>query len=366
VVRGTFFEHNVPVSSMFVHFRTEPDGYARPLRMPRVNKLVSEWDAQAVGVLLLSMRNDGRMAVIDGQHRKEAAHRMGVTHMNALVYIDLTIEDEARLYRKFGDYLKQTALDRFHAGLTEGVPAYQEIASVIVRQGLHIPHSTGNTTNKVVAVDALITVHRVYGLGILSQTIGLLHDAWAGEPRAYRAMVVTGTAAFLARFSAHPNYNHKRLVQRMTRQGVSALERRAWAIRDGSLASNPNFAWGQALLGLHDFREPEGSELGEWPRRHFTEQAAASLGKRMASYNASLTPEQRSERATKANQVMTPEARSERAKRGIQTRKGYSDLEVICTYCNAMPGYPCCNSQGGVLDRAHKGRREQAAAKHAA
>src|SRR5258708_7808516 len=86
----TIFERRVPLNRMFVHYRDQPGGYARPLREPRVKKLVAEFDPLGVGVLYLSMRDDGSYWIIDGQHRAEAARRVGLPGLDAYVYIDLT------------------------------------------------------------------------------------------------------------------------------------------------------------------------------------------------------------------------------------------------------------------------------------
>lgn len=342
VVRGTFFEHDIPVSKIFVHFRTEPDGYARPLRQWRVNKLVAEFDRQALGVLLLSMRDDGRFAAIDGQHRWEAAKRLGIETVDALVYIDLSTEDEARLYRKFGDYLRQTALDKYHAAVTERVPEYLAIQRILGALGLHVPQTLGSANHTVDAVDALIRVTRTYGLDGLNNTLNLISDAWDGEHRCYRSMILMGTAAFLARYQDHPNYHRKRLVSRMNKQGMNAIERQAYVIRDANLAPNPNSGWGQALLQLHDRRQPPGTELGDWPKRLMTEQAAAASAANIRKVSASLTPQQKSAMSIKAS----------------ETRSGTpSPRTVACSYCHANVGNMCISNTNNVLPNYHNVRR---------
>jgi len=362
VVRGTFFEHDVPLSKMFVHFRTESGGYARPLRPWRVNKLMSEFDRQALGVILLSMRNDGTFAVIDGQHRKDAAERMGLTAMDALVFIDLSLEDEARLYRKFGDYLKQTPFDRYHAGVAERLPEYLGIQRVLHELGLHVPHIAGGGLHGVDAVDALVKVATTYRLEGLNNALRLLFDAWDGEPRVYRSLTIIGTAMFLARFQDHPSFNRKRLVTRMKREGLSKVERQAFVIRDANLAPNPNSGWGQALLQLHDKGQPPGNELGEWPKRHLSEVVVAKLAATMRKTTAAMTPEQRSAIAYKANAALTPEQRSERSARGNETRRNGSGAvdprTVKCRICRAGVGQTCITDAGRRAKASHRVRYE--------
>jgi hypothetical protein len=344
VVRGTFFEHDVPLSNVFVHFRMQPNGYARPVRPNRVKELVAKWDRQAVGVLLLSLRPDGKMAVIDGSHRVAAAMEVGVETMDALVYIDLSIEEEAKLYRQFGDYLNQSALDKFHAGLTEGIRQYQEISAILVRQGLHIPNTLGSTNGAIDAVDALINISTTYGNQMLQDTLALLCDAWGDNHRNFRSMILRGTAAFLIRFQTNPNYTRKRLIRRMQRNGMPQLERMTMSIREGSMSSNSHTAWGQALLALHDSRSREGYDLGDWVKRHITEQNRESKRENLEKVRKNLTPEQKNKMGVKAG----------------ATKRGFDIRAVACEFCGSPVGDPCVTFSGKPIKYYHLARREDA------
>jgi hypothetical protein len=280
------------------------------------------------------------MAVIDGSHRMEAAMQMGEQTLDALVYIDLTIEEEAKLYRQFGDYLGQTALDKFHAGLTEGIQQYRDIDAIVVRQGLHIPNQLGSINGSIDAVDALIKISTMYGNDMLSRTLELTHDAWGDEHRAYRHMILSGTAAFLIRFHTHPNFSRKRLLQRMKRLGMGHIERLALSIKEGSLASNTGAAWGQALLAIHDQRIQEGNDLGEWVKRHVTEKTKQASRDSLNKLRAAETKEQRTARAQKA----------------ADTRFGFTARNTTCPYCHAGPNQRCTNSKGQPTHNYHKDR----------
>ena len=362
VVRGTFFEHDMAIKDMFVHFRTEPGGYARPLRQWRVDYLITNFDRQSLGVLLLSLRQDGKLAIIDGHHRVRAAEFYGLQTMDALVYIDLTLEDEARLYRKFGDYLKQTALDRYHAGVAEKLPEYIAIQGILGNLGLHVPNALTKTNHTVCAVDALIKVAKTYGPDNLGNTLSLLNDAWDGHHLAFRSSVIQGAAMFQARFADKKAYNRKRLVDRLNRDGIHAVEQRAENIKNASMASNPNAAWGMAFLAYHDKLIPEARQLGDWPRRHVSEQLKAQLSTNLREINAAVTPAQRTARIKKALATKTPEARSAAAVKSAKTRFGYTPRSVPCPVCYAEAGSVCLSKTGGIIPQYHNVRRDAAKA----
>lgn len=363
VKNGTFFEHDVPIDKMFVHYRSLGSGYARPLRPNRVKKLASKWDRQAAGVLLLSMRADGTFAIIDGQHRREAAILIGLKTLDALVYIDLSLEDEARLYRKFGDYLKQTALDRYHAGVIEGDQASLEIKRILSYRDLYVPDSPGAYSHGIIAVEALVSVYERFGANVLRATIGLLHEAWGTDYHAYRASQVKGTAAFLIRFVQNPKFNRKRLVERMVAQGINSVNRSADSLRDALVSDGPT-AWGRALLNLHDRSLSESARLGEWTARHLTEEVVVKMRENIVKMRENLTPEQRKDNALRGAQKLTPEQRTARGVRAAATRRGYSVRSVKCPYCHAKSGMPCRRENGDEAKDYHLGRKEEARARY--
>lgn len=345
VKHGTFFERNVPINSMFVHYRTLEHGYARPLNTRRKNKLVSEWDAQAVGILLLSLRNNGLFAVIDGQHRMEAASTLGLKALDAYVYIDLSLQDEARLYRKFGDYLRQTARDRYIAALAEGQPEIVAINRILATRGLHVTPGGGQVQNGVQAIESVLYVAQKFGPTILRSTIDLIHDAFGGEPRAYVGNSIKGTAHFLARFRESASFKRARLIDRMRRIGLDGVEQKGmhvYALDKGDHGT----AWGKGLLAIHDSGLQPENKLGEWPARVYDEQTLNAMR---------LT-------LSKTNKVKA--ARDAAAgKTGSAHKKKYRALAIraTCPTCHRQAGRPCASGLDNSDMRGVHPQREIAA-----
>ncbi|HWI68666.1 MAG TPA: hypothetical protein VNS88_09825, partial [Nitrospiraceae bacterium] len=168
-----------------------------------------------------------------------------------------------------------------------------------------------------------------------------------------------------ARFQDKANFNRKRLVTRMQRLGLSTVERQAYTIRDANLAPNPHSGWGQALLQVHDKNQPEGHELGDWPKKLFSETQSAKLRENLKAITDAMTPEQRSAKAIKANANMTPAQRTARGLKGQKTRFGVTARDVICPYCHAIPGYRCKNGSGEFSNSYHQARINAASTQRA-
>jgi len=341
VVNSTFFEHHVPIDKMFVSYRDESGGgYARPTRPNRVGKLVAEWDARKMLPIILSMRADGSFAIIDGAHRVAAAKNVGLTALPAYVYIDLTIQDEASLYRAFGDYLAQTPLDKWHAAIAEGQRDYIVLANILRTYGLHVPNSKSNDgIGRIIAVDAILSIGRHYGPTVLDETLRLLRDAWGTSPRAYAGASLRGTAAFLARYRNHSNFDRATFVRRLATTGVEAVERDAHNLKTGTVANgNAESAYGRALLAIHDARKAR--RLGDWQVKFFNEAALAEMKNRIVAIT----------KGTPAEQL------SQQAKKGAATRYGRLAIDVACPTCNAAPGKLCHKLSGELITYRHPQR----------
>ena len=240
----TIFER-VPVGLMFV------DRYGRPVNPGRLRRLRADFDPRAIGTVYLSLRDDGRYALLDGQHRRIVAVERGLETLPSRVFIDLTYEQEAALYRKFADYLPQTPADRFRARLEERDPSALVICSVVESFGLHVGLVRSASPGRINALDALDALYRDSGYEILRDTLAMLRAAFGDDPAGYQGTFLRGMGAFLIRYREDPVYDPRRMATRLARIGPDGLVARILA---GNQALNGNrFAKaGQVLLKLYN------------------------------------------------------------------------------------------------------------------
>lgn len=197
----------VPVSKMFV------DKYARPASEDRIVAMIrSGFSADKLGCIMLSMRDDGRFAIIDGNHRVQVSRRMGITLMLARVFIDLTYEQEAELFVAFNSVNRPTALDRFRARLEAGEPQAHEIAEILRKHGMTVAIN-GRALGAVGAVSALDKLYREQGPTGVYDIVNILHRAWGNAPRAWVTDMVSGMRMFWLRY--HDEVDRTLLVERL-------------------------------------------------------------------------------------------------------------------------------------------------------
>lgn len=198
----------VPISQMFV----DP-AYTRPVSEAQINRMLRNgFDADKLGVIMLSMREDGRYAVLDGNHRREAAKKVGIKQMRALVFIDKTPKQEADLFVAFNTMNRPTALDRFRARLSMGELQATEIQKILNKHGMTVAIS-GAVVGGVSAVAALDKLYSEAGPRGTYEVVNILHRAWGQERRAWVTQMIEGMRQFWLRYHAEVDKN--RLVDRM-------------------------------------------------------------------------------------------------------------------------------------------------------
>lgn len=253
----TVFE-DVPVSMTF----TDPS-YGRAVDASNINRITRDWDPRAVGAVLLSLRPDGRYAVIDGQHRIEAAKKFGVSTIPARVYLDLSHSEEARLYRLFGMHKAQTPLDRFRAAIQERQPKALKIKGIIEGMGLEI--SSGFVADgKIMAIAAVGSIFDRYGPEMLDLTLRTLYAAFGRQYQAYSRQMITGLAAFIVRYEATCDW--VRLVDRLQEEGTTEINQRYLA----SKRAYSNSGEGETSMGrvFHDvYNKRARNKLAAWEDR---------------------------------------------------------------------------------------------------
>lgn len=276
----SLFDPKAPVALMFV------DNYGRPVRQSNLNRLIREWEPLACHPLVLSLRNDtGKLAVLDGNHRRLAAIRLGIEILPAKVVMDLTYQEEARLFAILNTHAMPTAMDRFRARLEAGEPQAVVIRNTLRHHGLEL--GLGSTKGRVRAVSALDRVYAAMGQDVLNTAIGLLARAFGQDDRAYVTTAIMGMAAFVIRYA--DLMDPKRVVDRLRQTGTDALLRLADQQRHANRVT-PDIGWGRALRNIYNERLRSG-QLPEWPERVVSAKGRLAIAENARRVNARLKAE---------------------------------------------------------------------------
>lgn len=191
----TFLER-VPISDMFVA------PYQRPISTSQLGRMLkSGFDERKLGIITVSMRNDGRYAVLDGNHRRHLAADAGLTVMLSRVFIDLSYSEEAELYIALNTVSAPKAFDRFIARLEIGEATAIAIRDCVQRFGLRIAPTGRNSAAD--AISCVVELEKIFterGAIELVEILNIIHSAWGLERSAYSGMMLGGLRQFWARY----------------------------------------------------------------------------------------------------------------------------------------------------------------------
>ncbi|WP_198344633.1 DUF6551 family protein [Mycobacterium dioxanotrophicus] len=198
----------VAVGEMFVDHT-----YQRDADMARVRRMAQQWDRRLAGMLEVSDRGPHavpRYAVIDGQHRYEAAklHDRAAVVV-AQVHTGLTVADEAILFDKLNRQRKQpNRWDSWRARRAAGDSIVTTIETIARHHGLTVDMSP--TDGCVACTAALEKITRLGGTALLDSTLRLIAAVWSGQRDSLDAPIVGGLALILHHLAS--DIDHERLT----------------------------------------------------------------------------------------------------------------------------------------------------------
>lgn len=191
----TFLER-VPISEMFVAPYGRPVGATQIARM-----LKSGFDPRKLGILTLSLRSDGRYAILDGNHRRTVATHAGLLTLLARVFIDLSYEEEARLFTALNTVNAPSAVDRWRARREFGDPTVVTVESILANRGLKINLTSMEASpGRLTCVAALEKCFKERGAIELGEILDILIAAWGDDPAAFTGRMLDGLRMFWARY----------------------------------------------------------------------------------------------------------------------------------------------------------------------
>lgn len=243
----------VPASRMFVD-----RAYQRPLDDLRVALLVDKFDPTMLGVIEVSARDDGRFAIVDGQHRwalvKEVRGADAPVVCN--VHRGLTVADEARLFYEIDRGRRVlTGWDRWWAKRGSGDPTVLAIEKAVVAHDLTI--SDRGQDGCVRATKALTDIFELGGVELLDETLQIVLAAFGPAMDALDGAILYGTALLLAHYG-HSELSAERLIAQMQTIAPRQLKARANLLREAQKGTMPRLV---AAVLVERYNAARGSKL---------------------------------------------------------------------------------------------------------
>jgi len=229
--------------------------YQRPLGPVKVNAISSKFNEVAAGVLAVNIRANGQIVVMDGQHRLAAMKKLGIVRAECKVCRELTLEQEAEIYRYCNTARKTPdALNVFKARLVEREPIAIAINNIVEKCGLSIQFykstNHGKRPPKVVwCVGALEEIYKRGQEKHLEVVLTLAMRCWPDNNNAFEAKVLLGIDRFHSKYQGQ--YSREEFIVRMSVVSLESLRQRAhYHIESGGLHERQAFE--KALQEAYD------------------------------------------------------------------------------------------------------------------
>lgn len=239
----------IAVAEMFVDHT-----YQRDPNMTRVRRIAQHWDRRLAGLLEVSDRgphSNPRFAVIDGQHRYEAAklHDPAAV-LVAQVHTGLTVADEATLFDKLNRQRKQpNHWDTWRARRAAGDPAVTTIESIARSHGLAVEMSPADGC--VACTTALEKIVRLGGAELLDSTLRLTAAVWNGQRDSLDAPIVGGLALILHHLAS--DIDHERLTTALLNLAPHQIKSKVNAIAELTNGTKPTLT-ALAIMSFYNKR----------------------------------------------------------------------------------------------------------------
>ena len=173
----------------------DPEYYQREPDPNRVRKIIEAFDPNAVGVILVNERRDGRLFVMDGGHRVWALLELGIDTWLAEYHVGLTRQEEAAVFAAANNRKPLTPEQLFKAKWNGGDRVTNQIVDVITKHGF-VP--LGSKSKGVRATQQLYMIYNRWGIQTLDSVFGIITGAWRSGPYRTSANLIFGIALFIA------------------------------------------------------------------------------------------------------------------------------------------------------------------------
>ncbi|MBN2840985.1 MAG: hypothetical protein JXP37_08540 [Coriobacteriia bacterium] len=178
----------------------------RPLRPAHVSNIAEHLDFNALGILVVSRRNDGTIVVLDGQQRQAALRQKGYDGRFSIqceVHDGLTLAQEAELFLRYNrDRKAVDSLTIYKNRVQSGDPVAVAIDLIVKECGLRVGGS--GSEGEVRAVSALEAVYKGYKLKqeqpqALRAALVAVTEAWGANARSLQGQIIEGIGKVFVR-----------------------------------------------------------------------------------------------------------------------------------------------------------------------
>lgn len=198
--------------------------YNRVIRSFRVEAISRKFNPDGLGVLYVSLREDGCCYIIDGQHRHQSIMDLGMgdCEVPCVVYEGLDRSQERAIFLLLNrERLPLSALEAFEARAAAGENLAGTMKDMLDAYGIRLVSGKQAGVREIASVGVLEEIDRRWGDVTVGRVLALFESGWPEQPGIYRRPLMMAAASILA----EPEMEDSRLALALGGCSPAELER---------------------------------------------------------------------------------------------------------------------------------------------
>lgn len=235
--------------------------YQRPLNQRFMNQIMREYNADNLGVIVVSRRADGEMYVLDGQHRTSALIAMGKsdTAIPMMVYDGLSMGQEAEIFSAQAKSRTIHPTDLYKARLFAGDKTTIAVNKIVTDAGFQI--NNNGFYPAIRSPVAVVDIYTRHGKDHLADVLDIVGAVFGDERRAVPVAIIEGINEFVLHYGKL--YDRDRFIMVVKETPKSKLEEMAGAM--GRFVNERAYVlYARAMRELYNGKLREARRLPPW------------------------------------------------------------------------------------------------------
>ena len=304
-----FIIENIKISDLRLDAR-----YQRDINDAVVEKIVGNFRRELFPPIIVGMRNDGALHIVDGQHRVASARRLGWAEVPCQIFESRGAEHEAEVFEMLQVERRPLSVaERWKARLTRGEPIAVAVTEIVKGCGLEL---TGRSVPT--GIKSFTACEKAYNRGNLRETLTLLIQAWDYDQTGFRGVFVNGLSVTLGALAAKSYLvDIGRLADALSKVSPSKF------LRDVALSRTPNATFLRVVVDQYNvgLRGPK--------RLDAPDPIALIDNFRSQLIQKNTTAEDRAKRIAKANAGRTAESNARAGRNAAETKRRRREAAAI-------------------------------------
>lgn len=259
----------VPVDKLTVDHRVQREA----LNTAKLNGMIADPDWDALGVIIVSKRNNGTFIALDGWHRTELCKLAegAPTELDAIIHEGLDLAAEARLFRLYNNRTSLRATDVFRSENQEGLEEAVLVTAAIAEYGMTVGRGSFN------AVAQARKIVRRRGIEMFQQVLAVIDKAFVLDSYSADYRMLAGICEMLHHY---PQMDVDGFVKRLSevglgdtpeernRGGVATIIRNAKAYHDATHPGSFDISMCTVLVPIYNKGRKDAGRLPSYERRN--------------------------------------------------------------------------------------------------